>query len=123
MEAWGETLSVAVLSVLRTKVNFICGLVKANVILEMYLIFPSPCVFQGSFVTQNREREREGWSVGKSTQMLFFSTTDKKQQFLLKRRHKAKCSGAASKEYKVQQNPSFAGSARSKEIRPSTTLE
>lgn len=35
------------------KLTLYAARVEANVILEMYLIFPSPCVFQGSFVIEN----------------------------------------------------------------------
>lgn len=49
------------------KLTLCAAQVEANVILGMYLISP-PCVFQGSFVIENRGKK----GVGKSTHMLFF---------------------------------------------------
>lgn len=96
-----KTLSVAVLSVVRTEVNFICSASGSQRYFRNvpYLSF-SLCLSR-----QFCHRKLEGKCWKKYTDA-FFSKTDKKQQFVLKRRHKAKCSGTASKEYKVQQNPS-----------------
>lgn len=51
------------------KLTLCAAQVEADVILGMYLISPSPCVFQGSFVIEKRGKK----GVGKSTHMLFFS--------------------------------------------------
>lgn len=83
------------------KLTLCAAQVEANIILGMYLISP-PCVFQGSFVIEKRG-EKRCWK--KYTHAYFLQLIRSNRVFFLKRRHKAKCSGAASKEYKVQQNP------------------
>lgn len=94
--------SVAVLSVARPKVNFMCAASGSRCYFRNvpYLSF-SLCLSR-QFCHRKTGKKR-CWK--KYTHAFFLQLIRSNRFFFLKRRHKAKCSGAASKEYKVQQNP------------------